>query len=118
MYQTQGLTHHPRAADALLRGQEAIDRGEQQGAEGRLALAEARHAERLVRRDRRRIELEHERALTLKDVGPITRVLVLPHPEREAPEVQRLQLNPKTQAAAVRVVMERALLGPAGLRRA
>ena len=36
----------------------------------------------------------------------IASVLVLPHPERETPEVQRLQPNPETEATAMRVVMD------------
>ncbi|MBP6875765.1 MAG: DUF3883 domain-containing protein [Candidatus Eisenbacteria bacterium] len=76
------------------------------GAEGRLAQAEARHAELLARRDRRRIDLDRQRALTLQSVERIASVLVLPHPEREAPEVRRLKPNFETEATAMRVVME------------
>jgi superfamily II DNA or RNA helicase len=76
------------------------------GAEGRLAMAEARHSELLARRDRRRTDLERQRALTLQAVERLASVLVLPHPEREAPEVRRLQPNFETEAIAMRVVME------------
>jgi hypothetical protein len=76
------------------------------GAEGRLAQAENRHAELLDRRDRRRRELERQRSLSLQAVERLTSVLILPHPERQAPEVQRLQPNPETEAAAMRVVLE------------
>jgi superfamily II DNA or RNA helicase len=76
------------------------------GAEGRLAMAEARHAELLTRRERRRIDLERQRALTLQAVERLASVLVLPHPEREAPEVRRLKPNFETEAIAMRVVME------------
>ncbi|MEW6367752.1 MAG: helicase-related protein [Acidobacteriota bacterium] len=76
------------------------------GAEGRLSQAETRHAELLARRDRRRQELERQRSLSLQAVERITSVVVLPHPERETPEVQRLQPNLETEAAAMRVVME------------
>jgi len=76
------------------------------GAEGRLAQAEARHAELLARRERRRIDLERQRALTLQSVERLASVLVLPHPEREAPEVRRLKPNFETEATAMRVVME------------
>lgn len=76
------------------------------GSEGRLAQAEARHAELLVRRQRRRTELERQRALTLQSVERLASVLVLPHPEREAPDVQRLKPNFETEATAMRVVME------------
>jgi len=76
------------------------------GAEGRLAQAEARHAELLNRRDRRRVDLERQRALTLQGVERLASVVVCPHPEREAPDVRRLKPNPETEAAAMRVVME------------
>lgn len=76
------------------------------GAEGRLAMAESRHAELLSRRERRRIDLERQRALTLQAVERLASVLVLPHPEREAPEVRRLKPNFETEAVAMRVVME------------
>jgi hypothetical protein len=76
------------------------------GAEGRLAQAETRHAELLARRDRRRIDLDRQRALTLQAVERLASVLVLPHPEREAPEVRRLRPNFQTEAIAMRVVME------------
>jgi len=77
-----------------------------QGAEGRMALAEARHAELLTRRERRRRELEQQRALTLQAVERIASVLILPHPDREAPEVRRLRPDLETEAVAMRVVME------------
>ncbi len=76
------------------------------GAEGRLAQAEGRHGELLARRERRRRELEQQRSLTLQGVERLASVLVLPHPEREAPEVRRLQPNLATEAVAMRVVME------------
>ena len=76
------------------------------GAEGRLAQAESRHAELLARRDRRRIDLDRQRALTLQAVERLASVLALPHPEREAPEVRRLRPNFETEATAMRVVME------------
>jgi hypothetical protein len=77
-----------------------------QGAEGRLAQAESRHAELLHRRERRREDLERQRSVSLQAVERIASVLVLPHPERETPEVRRLQPNPETEAAAMQVVME------------
>jgi superfamily II DNA or RNA helicase len=75
------------------------------GAEGRLAMAESRHSELLSRRDRRRTDLERQRALSLQSVERLASVLVLPHPEREAPEVQRLKPNFETEATAMRVVI-------------
>jgi superfamily II DNA or RNA helicase len=94
-----------RVDDEIGKAQEAVDRGEQ-GAEGRLAQAEARHAELLQRRERRRKELEQQRALSLQAVERIASVLVLPHPESEVPEIQRLKANPETEAIAMQVVME------------
>ncbi|MEW6228122.1 MAG: helicase-related protein [Bacillota bacterium] len=76
------------------------------GAEGRFAQAEARHAELSARRERRRQELEQQRSLSLQGVERLASVLVLPHPERKAPEVQRLQPDLETEAIAMRVVME------------
>ena len=76
------------------------------GAEGRLSQAETRHAELLARRDRRRQEMERQRSLSLQAVERITSVLVLPHPERDTAEVQRLQPNAETEATAMQVVMD------------
>ena len=76
------------------------------GAEGRLAQAEARHDEVMARRERRRRELRQQRALTLQGVERLASVLVLPHPERETPEVKRLRPNAETELTAMRVVME------------
>jgi superfamily II DNA or RNA helicase len=77
-----------------------------QGAEGRVAQAEARHAELTARREGRRQELGRQRALTLQGVELITSVLVLPHPDQQAPEIRRLRPTFETEATAMRVVME------------
>jgi hypothetical protein len=76
------------------------------GAEGRLAQAETRHAELLARRDRRRQELDRQRSLTLQAVERIASILVLPHPERNAPDIRNLRPDFETEATAMRVVME------------
>ncbi len=76
------------------------------GAEGRLAQAENRHAELSARRERRRLELERQRSLSLQAVERLASVIVLPHPEREAPEIRHMRPNPETEAAAMRAVME------------
>ena len=76
------------------------------GAEGRLAQAENRHAELLARRDRRRQELDRQRALSLQSVERLASVLVLPHPERDAPELRNLRSDPVTEATAMRVAVE------------
>ncbi len=98
--------------ELLSRADEEIGRAnadveaERQGAEGRLAQAEARHGELLARRDRRREELGRQRALTLQAVERITSVLVLPHPDRGAADVTRHRPDPATEATAMRVVMD------------
>ena len=76
------------------------------GAEGRLAQAEARHDEVSARRERRRTEGARQRAVTLQGVERLASALVLPHPQRAAPEVRRLRPNPDTEATAMRVAME------------
>lgn len=76
------------------------------GAEGRLAQAENRHAELMGRREKRRKELEQQRALTLQSVERMTSILVLPHPERSQPEVRRLHPDPEVENIAMRLVME------------
>ncbi len=94
-----------RADDEIGRAASDVEQ-KHPGAEGRLAQAESRHAELLARRDRRRTDLERQRALTLQSVERIASVLVLPHPEREAPEIRRLKPNLETEATAMRMVME------------
>ncbi len=76
------------------------------GAEGRLAQAEARHAELLDRREKRRQDLQRQRSLSLQSVERLTSVLILPHPERETPEVRKLRPDFETEAIAMQVVME------------
>lgn len=76
------------------------------GAEGRLAQAEARHAELLNRRERRRQDLERQGSVSLQAVERMAGVLILPHPEREAPEVRRLRPNLETEAIAMQVVID------------
>lgn len=76
------------------------------GAEGRLALAERRHAEVLTRRERRREELERQRAVTLQGVERLASAMVLPHPEGHVLDHRRLRPHPETEMTAMRVVME------------
>jgi len=94
-----------RADEEIGRAAAAIER-QLPGAEGRLAQAETRHTELLARRERRRADLERQRSLTLQAVERIASVLVLPHPDRNAPEMRRLQPNFETEAVAMGVVME------------
>ncbi|MBU2055993.1 MAG: DUF3883 domain-containing protein [Proteobacteria bacterium] len=98
--------------ELLLKADEEIGKANEErergvaGADGRLAQAENRHADLLARRERRRKELEQQGALTLQAVERMASVLVLPHPEREAADIRRMQPNPETETTAMRVVME------------
>jgi superfamily II DNA or RNA helicase len=94
-----------RADEEIGRAAAEVER-KTQGAEGRLAQSETRHAELLARRERRRQELQQQRSLTLQAVGRMTSVLVLPHPDRDAPEVRRLRPNLETEAIAMQVVID------------
>jgi len=76
------------------------------GTAGRMAQAEDRHSKLLARREKRRQELQRERSLTLQGIQRITSVLILPHPEREAPDVRKLRPNKETEEIAMQVVME------------
>ena len=76
-----------------------------QGSEGRLAQAELKHQELMDRRERRRRDLERQRSLTLQAVERLAAVVVLPHPEREAPEVRRLRPDAEVEWAAMDAVM-------------
>jgi len=112
--EVERIAHHVEISltELLLRADEEIGKAaadierKKPGAEGRLAQAEARHSELLGRRERRRSELERQCSLSLQSVDRITSVLILPHPEREAPELRNLRPNLETEATAMRVVME------------
>ena len=98
--------------ELLQRADEEIGKADEEkekgvpGADGRLAQAENRHGELLARRERRRQELERQRSLSLQAVERIAGVLVLPHPDREAPDVRRLRPNLETEATAMQVVID------------
>ncbi len=94
-----------REDQRIARLQEDVDRGVE-GAAGNLRQAEMRQAELMERRNRRREELERQRSLTLQGIERLTSVLVLPHPEREKPEVRNLRPDPETEAIAMRVAIE------------
>ncbi len=77
-----------------------------EGAAGLLAIAVEKHDQLCRRRARRLEELERQRALTLQAVERMTSVLILPHPERENPELRRLRPNKETEETAMRVAIE------------
>lgn len=94
-----------RADEEIGKAGEEVNKGIP-GAEGRLAQAENRHAELMARRDRRRRELEQQKALSLQSVERLTSILILPHPERQAPEIRNMRANLETEATAMQVVMD------------
>jgi superfamily II DNA or RNA helicase len=100
------LTELIEREDRLIgRFAEEAERGVE-GAAGNLKQAEERHAALMTRRERRRQELERERSLSLQAVERLASALILPHPEREAPEVRRLRANAETEATAMCVAIE------------
>lgn len=100
------LTELLQRADEEI-GRAALEVEEQvAGAEGRLAQAETRHEELLARRERRRQEMRRQRALTLQSMERIATALILPHPDREEPEIRRLRPDPVVEDTAMRIAME------------
>jgi superfamily II DNA or RNA helicase len=77
-----------------------------EGAAGLLKIAIDKHDELCHRREFRREELERQKALHLEGVERFASALVLPHPERERPDLCNLRPNPQTEATAMRVAME------------
>ena len=94
-----------RADDEVGHANEALRQGVS-GAEARLAQADARHADALARRERRREELKRQRAITLQGVERLASALVLPHPDRERVDLRRMRPHPETEMTAMRVVTE------------
>jgi hypothetical protein len=76
------------------------------GSEGRLTQAENRHADLLARREQRKQDLTRQRSLSLQGVERIASALVLPHPERETPEVRNFRPDPQTELVSMQVVMD------------
>lgn len=77
-----------------------------EGAAGLLKIAIDKHDELFRRRDHRREELERQKALHLEGVERFAAALVMPHPERERPDLRNLRPNPETEATAMRVAMD------------
>jgi len=110
----QRIAHHvelslteliAREDDRVRRFSEQAERGVE-GAAGNLKQAELRQDDLIQRREKRRQELTRQRSLTLQNVERLAAVLVLPHPERETPEISRLRPDPETEAVAMRVAIE------------
>jgi len=79
---------------------------DREGAAGLLKIAIDKHDELCRRRERRREELDRQEALHLEAVERFASALILPHPERERPDLRNLRPNPETEATAMRVAIE------------
>jgi hypothetical protein len=75
--------------------------------EGNIKQAEDHLDELNARLERRRQELEMERHCSIGDVQHLGRAWVLPHPDREAPNIAPMVSDPEIEKMAVRVAMER-----------
>ena len=90
---------------AIGRWAEEADRGVE-GAAGNLKQAEDRHSLLMHRRETRRQEMEREKSLSIQGVERLTSIIVLPHPERNRPDIVNLRTDPETEATAMRVAIE------------
>lgn len=77
------------------------------GLEGNIRQAEDHLDELNARLEHRRQELEMERHCSIGDVQHIGRAWVLPHPDREAPNIAPMVSDPDIEKIAVQVAMER-----------
>lgn len=84
---------------------EEKERGDQLAA-ANLAKAEERHANLMLRRQKRREELARQRSLVLQNVRRVTSALIMPHPESTRPEINNLRPNKETEDIAMKVAME------------
>ena len=100
------LTELLQKADEEIGKASAEVEAKTRGAEGRLARAESRHVELMARRERRREELQRQRALTLQSVERLATALVIPHPASDDAHVRSLKPNAETEATAMNVVIE------------
>jgi len=94
-----------REDEKLGRYNEDKERGAE-GAAGLVAQTITRMKELEDRRERRRAEMARQRHLTLQGVERITSVLVLPHPERDHPEIRHLHQDKEVEDIAMAYVMD------------
>jgi len=102
----RSLTALIERADTELGRAAEEEQQQKTGAKGRLSQAEERYDELVDRRKRHRDKLRRQRTLSLQSVSLLASALILPHPERETPEVHNLRPNLETEAIAMQVVME------------
>jgi superfamily II DNA or RNA helicase len=94
-----------REDDKIGRFFDEVERGVE-GAAGLLKMAEDRHAALFARRQRRAEELARQRSLSLQGVERMAGALVLPHPDRNQPQMQNLHPDPETEAIGMQTVIE------------
>jgi superfamily II DNA or RNA helicase len=100
------LTELIARADADIgRAEEQKEQGIE-GAAGLLKIALDKHDALCQHRERRRAELDRQKSLSLQGVERFASALVLPHPERERPDLRSLRPNPETEENAMRVAIE------------
>ena len=87
------------------RWEDEAERGVE-GAAGNLKQAEDRHSVLLQRRETRRQEMERQRSLSIQAVDRLTSIIILPHPDRDRPDIANLRPDPETEATAMRVAIE------------
>jgi hypothetical protein len=87
------------------RWEDETERGVE-GAAGNLKQAEDRHSLLIDRRQNRRREMERQRSLTLQAVDRLASIIILPHPDRDRPDMANLRPDPETEAIAMRVAIE------------
>jgi Domain of unknown function (DUF3883) len=77
-----------------------------QGLEGLITQAEQHIDELNNRLDARRKELDQERHCTIGDITHIGRAMVLPHPERETPQIAPMVRDDEIEKLAVKIATE------------
>jgi hypothetical protein len=75
------------------------------GLDGRLKIFEDRLDELNNRLDRRRSELQMERHCTIDNIQHIGTAWVLPHPDRQRPEMVRMVTDPEIERAAIQAAI-------------
>jgi superfamily II DNA or RNA helicase len=76
------------------------------GLEGLISQAEQHLDELNNRLDTRRRELDQERHCTIGDIAHIGRAMVLPHPERQTPQIAPMVRDDEVEKLAVKVATE------------
>jgi superfamily II DNA or RNA helicase len=76
------------------------------GLEGLIAQAEQHMDELNNRLDSRRRELDQERHCTIGDIAHIGRAMVLPHPDRQTPQIAPMVRDAEVERLAVKIATE------------